>query len=75
MKREKNVTTSSSQKLENILFLHIITTFHNFALITETSQAETVVGSILENRNIYVWFIHFWIKKTTKYKIYNKKLK
>ena len=62
-KREKNVTTSNvyilrkgTQKLENILFLHIMTTFHNFA-DNKTSWAETVVTPILENRNIYAWFI------------------
>ena len=44
MKQEKNITISnmyilrkSAQKLENILFLHIMTTSHSFALIIETS--------------------------------------
>ena len=67
MNREKNLTTSNmyilrkrAQKLENILFLHVITIVHT--LIIETSLAETVVIPILENRNIYFWFIHSWIK-------------
>ena len=45
MNREKNVTTSNmyilrkrTQELNDItVFLHIMTTFHNFALIIETS--------------------------------------
>ena len=67
MNREKNLTTSNmyilrkrAQKLENILFLHVITIVHT--LIIETSLAETVVIPILEIRNIYFWFIHSWIK-------------
>ena len=56
-----------AQELNDItVFLHVMTTFHNFALIIETSLAETVVKPILENRNIYVWFIHSWMKKKTK---------
>ena len=67
MNREKNLTTSNmyilrkrAQKLENTLFLHVMTIVHT--LIIETSLAETVVIPILENRNIYFWFIHSWIK-------------
>ena len=54
-RREKNVTTSNiyilrkrAQKLENMLFLDIITTFDNFALIIEASWAEAEVKPILE---------------------------
>ena len=54
------------QKLENILFLHIITTFHDFALIIKATRAKTVVMPIWKIENICVWFIHSWIKKRKK---------
>ena len=44
-------------------------TFHNFAVIVETSLAKMVVKLILENRNVYVWFINSWIEKTKNYTI------
>ena len=43
-----------------------MTTFHNFGLIIETSSAETVDNPILENRNIYVLFVHSLVKKILK---------
>ena len=52
----------TNQKLENI-YLHSRTTFHNFALIIQTSWAETIAKPILENM---LGFIHSWMNKTKK---------
>ena len=53
----KNVVVSKmykrAWKLKNILFLYLMRTFHNFALIIETTWVERVVKSILEKRNSY----------------------
>ena len=70
---EKNVTTTKMyilrkkpRKLKNMLFLNFTTTFHNFALKTETSLAERMVKPVSKYRtvknSIHVWFIHSGIK-------------
>ena len=65
-----------AQKLRNILFLHFMTTFHNFALKIETSWAEGMVKPISEFRwCIYIWFVCSQIKKIwTRYIIKKKNL-
>ena len=64
MRREKNITISNmyflrerTWKIEKILILQIMATFHNFPLVMETSLAETVVKP--EKINVYVWFYLF----------------
>ena len=53
----KNVVVSKmykrAWKLKNILFLYLMRTFHNFALLIETTWVERVVKPILEKRNSY----------------------
>ena len=68
----------STQKLKSIFsrlwhYPIYYPTFYNFTLKIETSWAEKVVKSILENSTVihvivYVWFNYFWIKKN-KYAI------
>ena len=73
--RETNVATlkmyilkKSSLKLKKTWFFPLMTTFYNFALTIETSQANKVVKHILEAWNgandviVNVWFIHSRIK-------------
>ena len=79
----KNVVVSKmykrAWKLKNILFLYLMRTFHNFALIIETTWVERVVKSILEKRNSYSseywgYLAHFAAPSLKKNKTYWKNL-
>ena len=65
------IFSKRAEKLNNITFLHFMTTFHNFTLKIDTSHVKRVVKPILKTRNaidvsMYIWLVCFWIKNSKK---------